>query len=133
MRKVLRRSKFGYTLSLILFVLGILAITFAFWRVWLKTDSANKFASAFWNLLWTEKFDVIAGMSFKLIFLFIFGVIAIVFGSLILVFSRKWFIVGERVLVECPFCRKRWRTDPQKALVHCPFCRQLVHPRIVEG
>ena len=132
MKKVLRKSKFGYALSIILFLLGISAITIAFWKVWPKTTSTNEFSSAFWNLLWTEEIDTIMGISFKPIFLLIFGITAIVFGSVILVFSRKQFAVGEKVLVECPFCKKRWKTDPQKALVHCPFCRQLIHPRIVE-
>ena len=133
MKKVLRKSKFGYALSLILFLLGISAIIIAFWRIWLKTYSMNNFISAFWNLLWTEKFDSIPGLSFKLIFLFIFGIVAIVFSGVIWAFSRKWFLVGDKVLVECPFCKRRWKTDPQKALVHCPFCRQLIHPKIVEA
>lgn len=132
MRRMLRKSKFGYALSAILLILGFSAIVFVFWRIWLKTSSVDEFASAFWSLLWSEEFSLVAGMSFKLIFLFIFGIIAVFFGIVILAFSRKWFIVGEKVFVECPFCKRRWKTDPQKALVHCPFCRQLVHPRIVE-
>ncbi|RLI19858.1 hypothetical protein DRO54_07560 [Candidatus Bathyarchaeota archaeon] len=132
MKRVLRKSKFGYALSLILFLLGISAIIFVFWRVWLKTGSVNGLASAFLNSLWTEEFNLAAGISFKLIFPFIFGIIAITFSSIILAFSRKWFVIGEKVLVECPFCKRMWRTNPQKALVHCPFCRQLVHPKIVE-
>ena len=132
MRKVLRKSRYGYALGVVLFLIGISAIIYAFWRGWLETGSFNEFLTAFWNLLWTEEIDLVAGISFKLIFLFIFGMTALIFSALILAFSRKWFVVGEKVLVECPFCKRRWRTDPQKALVHCPYCRQLIHPRIVE-
>ena len=132
MRKVLRKSRYGYALGVFLFLIGISAIIYTFWRVWLETASFNEFLTAFWNLLWTEEIDLIAGISFKLIFLFILGMIALIFSALTLAFSRKWFVVGEKVLVECPFCKRRWRTDPQKALIHCPYCRQLIHPRIVE-
>jgi len=96
MKKVLRKSKFGYALSLILFFLGISAIIIAFWRIWLRICSADSFISAFWNLLWTEKFDFILGVSFKLIFLFVFGIVAIVFGGVVWAFSRKWFLVGDK-------------------------------------
>ena len=132
MQKILRRSKFGYALSLILCLLGTLALIITFCKAWPKVYSANDFISTFWNFLWTEEFNLFPGVSFKLVFLTIFGVVAIVFGSIVWMFSRRWFHVGEQVLVECPFCKRRWRTDPQKALVHCPFCRQLVHPRIVK-
>ena len=132
MRKILRKSRYGYALGVVLFLIGISAIIYAFWRIWLETGSFNEFLAAFWNLLWTEEINLTAGVSFKLIFLFIFGMTALIFSALILAFSRKWFVVGEKVLVECPFCKRRWRTDPQKALVHCPYCRQLIHPRIVE-
>ena len=132
MRKVLRKSRYGYALGVVLFLIGISAIIYTFWRVWLETGSFNEFLTAFWNLLWTKEIDLVAGISFKLIFLFILGMTALIFSALTLAFSRKWFVAGEKVLVECPFCKKRWRTDPQKALVHCPYCRQLIHPRIVE-
>ena len=132
MRKILRKSRYGYALGVVLFLIGISAIIYAFWRVWLETGSFSEFLTAFWNLLWTEEINLTARVSFKLIFLFIFGMTALIFSTLILAFSRKWFVIGEKVLVECPFCKRRWRTDPQKALVHCPYCRQLIHPRIVE-
>ena len=132
MGKILRKSRYGYALGVVLFLIGISTIIYTFWGVWLETGSFNEFLTAFWNLLWTEEIDLVAGISFKLIFLFILGMTALIFSALILAFSRKWFVVGEKVLVECPFCKRRWRTDPQKALVHCPYCRQLIHPRIVE-
>lgn len=132
MRKILRRSKFGYVLGVIIFLIGFSAIIIAFWEIWSETGSFNEFLSAFWDILWTKEMEIAAGASFKLIFLLIFGMTAMIFSVIILAFSRKWFVAGEKVLVECPFCKRRWRTDPQKALVHCPYCRQLIHPKIVE-
>ena len=116
MRKVLRKSRYGYALGVVLFLIGISAIIYTFWRVWLETGSFNEFLAVFWNLLWTEEIDLVAGISFKLIFLFIFGMTALIFSALILAFSRKWFVAGEKVLVEYPFCKRRWRTDPKRLL-----------------
>jgi len=45
--------------------------------------------SYFWNLLWTEEIDLVVGISFKLIFLFILGMTALIFSAIILAFSRK--------------------------------------------
>ncbi|MCD6241555.1 hypothetical protein J7K27_08640, partial [Candidatus Bathyarchaeota archaeon] len=94
MRKILRKSRYGYALGVILFLIGISAIIYTFWRVWLETGSFNEFLTAFWNLLWTEEIDLVAGISFKPIFLFIFGMTALIFSALILAFSRKWFVAG---------------------------------------
>ena len=99
MGKVLRKSRYGYALGVVLFLIGISAIICTFWRVWLETGSFNEFLAAFWNILWKEEVDLVAGISFKLIFLFILGMTAQIFSALILAFSRKWFVAaGEKFL-----------------------------------
>ncbi|MEM2280888.1 MAG: hypothetical protein QXZ68_02720, partial [Candidatus Bathyarchaeia archaeon] len=70
----------------------------------------------------------------KLIYLVIFGDIALALGFVLWLLSRQWLVVpGKTVEYECPFCKKRWKAVGDKALVHCPHCRQLVHPRISES
>jgi len=49
MRKVLRKSRYGYALGVVLFLIGISVVIYAFWRVWLETGSFNEFLTAFWN------------------------------------------------------------------------------------
>ena len=88
MRKILRKSRYGYTLGVVLFLIGISAIIYTFWRVWLETGSFNEFLTAFWNLLWTEEIDLVAGIRFKLIYLFIFGMTAQIFSALTLEIGR---------------------------------------------
>ena len=107
MRKVLRKSRYGYALGVVLFLIGISAIIYAFWRVWLEIGSFNEFLAAFWNLLWTEEIDLVAGISSKLIFLFILGMTALIFSALTLAFSRKWIVAGKKSSCRVPFLQEK--------------------------
>ena len=133
MKRILRRQKSGYALSLILCLTGLTTICLTVWKTWPKVSSAGNPLSTFWTLLWTEQLDFISGIDFKLIYLTILGAVMLIFGVVIWALSRKWFyLAGETVLFQCPFCKKRWRASPDKGLVHCPHCRQLIHPKMVE-
>jgi len=133
LKRTLRRQKSGYALSLILCLTGLTTIFLTVWKTWPKVSSAENPLSTFWTLLWTEQLDFISGIDFKLVYLTILGAVMLVFGVVIWALSRKWFyLAGETVLFQCPFCKKRWRASPDKGLVHCPHCRQLVHPKMVE-
>jgi len=133
LKRILRRQKSGYALSLILCLTGLTTICLTVWKTWPKVSSAGNPLSTFWTLLWTEQLDFISGIDFKLIYLTILGAVMLIFGVVIWALSRKWFyLAGETVLFQCPFCKKRWRASPDKGLVHCPHCRQLIHPKMVE-
>lgn len=133
MKRILRRQKSGYALSLILCLIGLAALFIPLWKAWPEVSSAQDPFSAFWTLLWSEQLDFISGIEFKLVYLTILGVVLFISGVTILVLSRQWFLLaGDTVLFQCPFCKKKWRARPDKGLSHCPHCRQLVHPKIVE-
>ena len=133
MRTILRRQKSGYALSLILCIIGLTALIVTLWKTWPEVSSAQDPVSAFWTLLWTQKLDFIPSIEFKLVYLTILGTVSIIVGVTILVLSRQRLsLPGETILLQCPFCKKRWRSIRDKGLVQCPHCNKLVHPRMVE-
>ena len=133
MKRVKKKKKSGYALSFTLWFFGLAALSWIFWRTWPDVSAANNSFSVFWESLWNETLDFIPGVEFKLAYLMVFGSAMLVTGFIVFGLSRKWFLVGGRKsLLQCPWCKKRWRTSPDKALVHCPYCRQLVHPVLTE-
>ena len=131
--KILRRQKSAHALSIILCVIGVIALFATLWRIWPQISSAKDPFSTFLTLLWTENLYFIPEVEFRLISLFILGDAMLVLGVVIYVLSVQWFYLpGKVVWYRCPFCNKEWRSSGDKALVHCPFCRQLVHPTMME-
>jgi hypothetical protein len=129
MKKTLRRLKSGYVLSFVLWFLGLVALFWVFWVTWADVSVANSPLSTFWELLWNRTFNFVPGFEFKLVYLTVSALGTLVAGFIVFGFSREWFLLGgKNSLLECPWCKKRWRSSPDKALVHCPHCRQLVHP-----
>ena len=133
MRRVLRKQRSVYALSIAFCLLGIAALLTVLWKTYPEISSSSDPFSTFLSLLWTEELSLFLRFSFKLIHLVVFGDILLIAGVVLWVLSRQWFVVpGKTVWFQCPFCKKKWRSTGDKALVHCPYCRQLVHPRIVE-
>lgn len=133
MRKILRTQRSAHILSVMLCLLGTVAILFAVWKTWLQVSAAENPLSTFFDLLWSEKLDLIPGLEFTLIYLFIFGDVMLIVGVATWVLSRQWFLLpGKTVWYSCPFCKKKWKSTEDKALVHCPHCLQLVHPTLTE-
>jgi DNA-directed RNA polymerase subunit RPC12/RpoP len=133
MKKVLRKQKSAYALSLILCLAGIFAILGTLWKAYPQLSSSEDPFSTFLSLLWTEKITLGSLLEFKLIYLVILGDVMLISGAILWILSRQWLLIPERtVWFECPFCKKKWKSIGDKALVHCPHCRQLVHPKITE-
>ena len=131
--KILRRQKSAHALSIVLCVIGVIALFATLWRIWPQISSAKDPFSTFLTLLWTEKLNFIPEIEFRLVSLFILGDAMLVLGVMVYVLSVQWFYLpGKVVWYRCPFCNKEWRSSGDKALVHCPFCRQLVHPTLME-
>ena len=131
--KILRRQTSAHALSIILCVIGVIALFATLWRIWPQISSAKDPFSTFLTLLWTEKLNFIPEVEFRLVSLFILGDAMLVLGVVVYVLSVQWFYLpGKVVWYRCPFCNKEWRSSGDKALVHCPFCRQLVHPTMIE-
>ncbi len=133
MRKILRTQKSAYALSLILFLLGALAVILALWKTWPVVSNADDPFSTFFDLLWSERLDFVPNVEFKLVYLFVLGDAMLVSGVVTWVLSRQLLLVpGKTAWYLCPFCEKKWKSAENNALVHCPHCRQLVHPTLTE-
>jgi hypothetical protein len=133
MKKVLRRQTSGYVLSILLLLFGIAALFFALWETWPQVSQAGNPFSVFWESLWAEKLVFLPGVEIKLVYLVVLSSAMIIAAFVVLALSRQWLPLGSNnSWVECPFCKKRWRTSPDKALGFCPHCRQLIHPKLVD-
>jgi DNA-directed RNA polymerase subunit RPC12/RpoP len=133
MRRVLRKQKSAYALSLTLCLLAVAIFLAILWKTYPTISSSGDPFSTFLSLLWTEGLSFSPWFSIKLIHLVILGDLLLIAGVVLWVLSRQWLVVpGKMVWFQCPFCKKKWRSTGDKALVHCPYCRQLVHPRIAE-
>jgi hypothetical protein len=134
MKRVLRKQRFLYGFSLLLIIAGAAALAAVLWKTYPKLPMSQNPLSTFLSLLWEENINIVNTVSFRLVYLVLFGDVALVLGFILWLLSRQWLIVpGKFVWYECPFCKKKWKAVGDKALVHCPHCRQLVHPKIVEG
>ncbi len=132
MKKILRRQRSAYALSLVFISIWLVISFLILWKTWPEVSSSTNPFSAFLTLLWNENVDFIPGLQFRLVYLAILGTAMLISGVLIWLLSRRWFFLpGEDTLFQCPFCKKTWRGKGDKGLVHCPHCRQLAHPRIV--
>lgn len=133
MKYTIRKQKSAYALSLIFCLMGITALFATLWKTWPQVSSTENPFSTFLSLLWTEKLDVIPGFDFKLVYLIILGDVMLISGVVIWILSwQRFYLPGNTTMLQCPFCKKKWKSSSDKALVHCPHCRQLVHPKIVE-
>lgn len=131
MRKILRKQKSAYALSLMLCLAGIVALLIAVWKTYPQISVSNDPFSTFLSLLWSEELTLTPAIAFKLIYLVILADVLLISGVVLWVLSRQWFIIpGSTVWFQCPFCNKKWRSTGDKALVHCPYCNQLVHPKM---
>lgn len=134
MRKVLRKQRSVYVFSLLLILAGVAAWIFILWKTFPKLLAGQDPITIFLTLLWEENIQVASLVTFKLVYVMVFGDIALVLGFILWLLSRQRLVVpGKTVWYECPFCKKRWKAVGDKALVHCPHCRQLVHPKIAES
>ncbi|MEM2994454.1 MAG: hypothetical protein QXI91_00340 [Candidatus Bathyarchaeia archaeon] len=133
MRKILRKQKSAYALSLMFCLVGIGCLLGTLVKTYPQLSSSGNPFSTFLELLWTEKITLGSWLEFKLVYLVILGDIMLILGVVMWILSRQLLIVpGKTVWFQCPFCKKKWKSMGDKALVHCPHCRQLIHPKITE-
>jgi uncharacterized Zn-finger protein len=133
MKRIFRRQKSTYALSLILCLIGIVALLITLWKTYPQLSSDGDPFSTFLSLLWTENLTLAPGVEFKLVYLVILGDAMLISGVILWILSRQWLLLpGNTVWFQCPFCNKKWRSIGDKALVHCPHCHQLIHPKMTE-
>lgn len=128
MRMTIRRSKFGYALTAVFFLAGIVAILIVLSETWPQVSSSSEPLSAFWEALWVMELAPVPGINLKLIALAVFSAAMLSTGVAVLLFSRQWFFLpGERVTLQCSFCKKVWKAKhyPEGRAL-CPHCHHQV-------
>ena len=134
MRRIIRRKKSGYVLGFTLFFIGLIALFAVLWNAWPNVSASDDVFSGLGSYLWANQFDFGSGVGLKLMHLTMLGAAALVLGIFVMAFSRQVFSVyaGENVLMQCPFCKNRWKASRGRGLAECPHCRQFVEPRVVK-
>lgn len=125
---MIRRSKFGYALAAVFFLAGVAAIMVVLWEAWPQISSSPEPLSAFWEALWAMELAPVPGISLRLIALAVFSAAMLGTGVAVLLFSRQWFFLpGERVKLQCSFCKKIWKARHYpEGRVLCPHCHHQV-------
>lgn len=130
---IFRRQRSAYALSLLLCLVGLVALLVTLWMTWPQISVASNPLSTFLTLVWTKNLDFIPGVEFKLVYLVVLGDILLISGVIVGVLSfQRVYLPGKVVWYKCPWCHKDWKSSGIKALMHCPHCRQMVHPLIIE-
>jgi hypothetical protein len=130
---IFRRQRSAYALSLLLCLMGIVALLATLWITWPQISAARDPFSTFLTLVWTKNLDFIPGLEFRLAYLVALGDVMLISGVIVSVLSvQRFYLPGKVVWYRCPWCHKDWRSSGIKALIHCPHCRQMVHPLLIE-
>ena len=131
MEKTIRRYRLGYILSILLCIIGLMALLMLIWNAWLETSSSEAPFSAFWTYLWTGQFNLFSAVGFRPIYLLILAAITLSSAAAVFFFSRQKFLLpGKTIKLQCSFCKKYWHASYDRGQVLCPHCHHLVHPKM---
>jgi len=141
------KKKTGHALGLLLCIIGIIMLLITVWKLWAEeVFTSSDMLSALKASLWTEYTDLTLGIGLKPIHSIIFGIVLLVIGSAILIARRERVSVTEEatVMLECPYCKHRWRESMSKTHLKsmgyprvrtlsrrkCPKCAKFIRPKI---
>jgi len=131
MPRIIRRKPSGQVLGLTLFLIGIGILLVVFWRAWLGVSASSNALQSLWTYILTEQFNLAPFATVKLTYLGAMGAVFLVFGLLVLVFSRQiFFLSGESVSLLCPYCKNNWRARRAVGWAECPYCRKFIQPQV---
>jgi hypothetical protein len=141
------KKKTGHALGLLLYIIGTIMLLITVWKLWAEeVFTSSDMLSALKASLWTEYTDLTLGIGLKPIHYTIFGIALLVIGSAILIARRERVSVTEEatVMLECPYCKRRWRESMSKTHLRsmgyprvrtlsrrkCPKCAKFIRPKI---
>jgi len=149
MRMTIIKKKTGYALGLSLCIIGIIMLLIPVWKMWTgEVFTSSDMLSALKASLWTEYTDIALGIGLKPIHYTVFGIAFVIIGSAILIARREKVTVTEEatVMLECPYCKHRWRESMSKTHLKsmgyprvrtlsrrkCPKCAKFIRPKIAQ-
>jgi len=141
------KKKTGYGLGLSLCIIGIILLLVVVWKWWdAEVFASPDVLSALSGSLTYAYADVSLGIGLTLGFYIILGVVLLGAGSAILLLRREKVAVTEglTVVLECPFCKNRWRESMSKSHLKamgyprvrtlsrrkCTKCAKFMRPKI---
>lgn len=147
MRRTILKKKPGYTIALVLCIIGALMLLIVLWKTW---EDGVYSSSDIISTLNTSLFNTTLGigpLELQLIHYTILGFALLIGGVAILVGRRERVSVVEEVpaVLECPFCKNQWREPLSKAHLEsmgypkvrtlsrrkCSSCAKFMRPKIV--
>jgi len=133
MHRIIRRKLSGHVFGIILCLIGFSILFVVFLKAWLSVSASSNVLSSLWSYILTEQVELASIVTVKLSYLSIIGAIFLVLGIIIIAFSRQiFYLSGESVLLQCPYCKNQWRTSRAKGWAECPHCRQFVQPQVTK-
>jgi hypothetical protein len=141
------KKKTGYGLGLSLCIIGIILLLVVVWKWWdagvfTSPDALSVFSASFS----AEYADISLGIGMRILHYIIIGAILVGTGSAILLLRREKVAVTESltVVLECPFCKNRWRESMSKSHLKamgypevrtlsrrkCAKCAKFIRPKI---
>ena len=131
MTKITLYNVVSYITGLTLSTIGSIMLIVVLWNTWpIIVDSNDTFA-ALEAYLWTKELDFVYGVRLKLMEVTILGTAILILGIFTTVISRQVFRRGKYTLLQCPFCKNRWKAERARAWAKCPYCNKFIQPKTV--
>lgn len=133
MHRIIRTKQSGQILGSFLCLMGFGALLVVFWKAWpIASGSANVF-SGFWSEILAGQINVASIVTLKLIYLTIGGTVLLLFGVVVLAFSRQIFYASSgSTQLQCPYCKNQWKARRSMGWAECPYCRKFINPQTVK-
>jgi len=133
MRRIIRRQLSSHVLGILLCLVGLGILLAVFWKAWTNVSASSDVLSSMWSYILTAQVNIASGITVRLSYLSIMGAVFLILGVVIIAFSRQiFYLSGESVLLQCPYCKNQWRTSRAKGWAECPHCRQFVQPQVTK-
>ena len=131
MRRVIRRKPSAQLLGALVFLVGLVILLGVFLKAWSEVSGSSNFVSEVWSYILTEQVSITSVGTLKLTYVTILATIFLVFGIVVLGFSRQiFYLSGESVWLQCPYCRNSWRARRAMGWAECPHCRKFIQPLV---
>jgi hypothetical protein len=135
MRRVIRRQLSSHVMGILLCLLGLSLLFAVLYKAWAGVSASNSsdLLSSMWSYILTAQLKLGSIVMLRLSYLSIMGTIFLVLGIIVLAYSRQvFYLSGESVLLQCPYCKNQWRTSRAKGWAECPHCRQFIRPQVAK-
>jgi hypothetical protein len=127
----MRKKSSVQALGIILCLAGLGALFSVLWKAWPTVSVSPNALSTLWSYILTEQIDIASAVVLKLTYLSIMGVIFLILGITVIVFSQQvFYLSGESISLECPYCKNYWKARRAAGWAECPHCHQFIQPQV---